>query len=169
MYVAIYRHIHKKMDEDIPQQAPAKRARTEAQQKAFASMIAARDRKAYERVKQSEEVAVPEQVQQEEKPAAVVEANKPMQMTYDEADVHVPTHTQPAQSQHVAHAAAMDDGDEPDYEFLEVDDLMQQLHQTRDELMQLKEQFSGLHSAHGTLAESFTQHGIRQKHEINFV
>lgn len=149
-------------------QAPAKRARTAAQEAAFQAMIEARDRKVYERMRAAEAQPAAEA------PVAAAAAEPeegpvpPVQMVSAHEE-------QPAMHSSTLLPAAAEQQQpayndyEDDIEFVDVNELMQQLQSTQHKLQALEEQFGGLHTQYGDLSSAFKEHGVRQKHEINFV
>ena len=161
-------------------QAPAKKQRTAAQEQAFKAMVEARDRKAYERVRAAAAESEASAAQPAEEPAAepaaaaadvddmdVESAPAPVARQQQVAQQQVAQHQQQAEfSAPAAHAA---EDEEEEFEMVDVDDLMQQLHNTRDELFSLKEQFGQLQSGHRDLNDAFQQHGVRRKQDYQFI
>ena len=162
----------------------AKRARTEAQKAAFANMIAVRDKQVYEKMKQADVPAEPTPVQADETPqlmptkrAQMPEAfitatrlpaqTSPSDLMDEELPVQQQRHQQDQQQDFCGEDGGYEDDD--NVEFVDVDELMQNLHSTRSELASLKEQVGNLVSQHGELSSSFRQHHLRMKDEIYFV
>ena len=161
------------MDEEAAPVQPSagKRPRTEAQKAAFANMIAARDKQVYEKMKQVEAPPVaadpvepePHVKQAEAVPQQVLSVEQP------KAFEGVSAPAAAAAMEHFGGGAPAEDCGEDDVEFVDVDELVQQLNSTREELSSLKEQVGSLVTQHGDLSHSFRQHHVKLKDEIYFI
>ena len=155
---------------EVPQQAPAKKPKTPGQQRAIDAMRAAADQKAYQRIVDQQKAAAPAPAVS----APVPEAAEPVVHAPAAVHEHVQQQYMPPpgavqQRQQLQQSAYADDEGDSDVDFVDADELMSTLHETREQLASLQERFDGLHSSHEELNTSFRQHNIRKANELNFV